>query len=94
MIIIVKIFKFILNVIYSIFKLFKTKNRITFISRQSNSVNIDFLLLGEEINKKMKGYDVVYLCKTLDTGFLNKVKYVFHMFKQMYYISTSKVFSL
>ena len=91
MIIIVKIFKFILNVIYSIFKLFKTKNRITFISRQSNSVNIDFLLLGEEINKKMKGYDVVYLCKTLDTGFLNKVKYVFHMFKQMYYISTSKV---
>lgn len=91
MIIIIKIFKLFLNVIYSIFKLFKTKNRITFISRQSNSVNVDFSLLGNEIKKEMPEYDVVYLCRTLNLGFLNKIKYVFHIFKQMYYISTSKL---
>lgn len=91
MIVLIKIFKFILNIIYSIFKLFKTRNRITFISRQSNNINIDFVLLGKEINKEMPGYDVVYLCKTLDSGLLNKIKYVFHMFKQMYFIATSKV---
>lgn len=91
MIVLIKIFKFILNIIYSIFKLFKTRNRITFISRQSNNINIDFVLLGKEINKEMPEYDVVYLCKTLDSGLLNKIKYVFHIFKQMYFIATSKV---
>lgn len=91
MIVLIKIFKFILNIIYSIFKLFKTRNRITFISRQSNNINIDFVLLGKEINKEMPEYDLVYLCKTLDSGLLNKIKYVFHMFKQMYFIATSKV---
>lgn len=91
MIVLIKIFKFILNIIYSIFKLFKTRNRITFISRQSNNINIDFVLLGKEINKEMPEYDVVYLCKKLDSGLLNKIKYVFHMFKQMYFIATSKV---
>ena len=53
MIILIKIFKFILNIIYSIFKLFKTKNRITFISRQSNNINVDFVLLGKKIKKEM-----------------------------------------
>ena len=91
MVIIIKILKLILNIIYSLFKLFKTKNRITFISRQSNNINVDFVLLGKEINKEMPEYDVVYLCKTLNSGFLNKIKYIFHMFKQMYYISTSKL---
>ena len=91
MIILIKIFKFILNIIYSIFKLFKTKNRITFISRQSNNINVDFVLLGKKIKKEMPEYDVVYLCKTLDSGLLNKIKYIFHMFKQMYFIATSKV---
>ena len=91
MIVLIKIFKFILNIIYSIFKLFKTKNRITFISRQSNNINVDFVLLGKKIKKEMPEYDVVYLCKTLDSGLLNKIKYIFHMFKQMYFIATSKV---
>ncbi len=91
MIIIIKILKFILNIIYSIFKLFKIRNRITFISRQSNDINVDFVLLSKEINREMPDYDVVCLCKTLDSGIFNKIKYVFHMFKQMYYIATSKV---
>ena len=65
MVIIIKILKLILNIIYSLFKLFKTKNRITFISRQSNNINVDFVLLGKEINKEIeanaKAYNYEYI---------------------------------
>lgn len=82
-----------LNFIYHFFKLLKTKKKIVFISRQSNEVNNDFRLLGEKIEKY--GFQVVYLCRTLDGGvnssILTKLKYGFHMFTQMYHLATSKV---
>ena len=83
--IIIKIGIFLLNIIYSIFKLFKVKNKITFISRQSNTPNIDFILLSNELKSE---YEIIMLCKTLDKGIFNKIKYIFHMFKQMYHIAT------
>ncbi len=91
-IIILKIFIFLMNIIYFFFKLFPTKNKIVFISRQSNDINLDFKLLGDELSKK---YKVVYLCKTLDGGIksslLTKISYGFHMFRQMAHLATSKV---
>ena len=91
MTIIINIGKFILNIIYTFIKLFKVKNKITMISRQSNNINIDFKLLKDEINKSISDYEVVILCKKIENGLLNKISYVFHMFKQMYHIATSKV---
>lgn len=87
--IIVKIGIFFLNIIYSIIKIFPTKNKVTFISRQSNLVPIDFVMIGNELEKE--NIKIVYLCKKLDNGFYNKLKYTFHMFRQMYHIATSKV---
>lgn len=89
--IIVKICIFCLNVIYSFIKLFKTKNKITFISRQSNNIPIDFKLLKDDLNKRYPDYKVVILCKDLQMGFIGKILYIFHMFRQMYHIATSKV---
>ena len=86
--ILLKIGVFILNIIYFFIKLFPVQNKIVFISRQSNKPSIDFILLGKKLDKK---YNVVYLCKTLEKGVFNKIKYFFYMFKQMYHISTSKV---
>ena len=65
------------------------------ISRQSNEETMDFKLLREEIERRNTNVEVVILCHMLDGGinssFKNKIKYVFHMFKQMYHIATSKV---
>ena len=65
------------------------------ISRQSDSESMDFRLLREEIEKRNDGYKVVVLCHKLEGGInstiMNKIKYVFHMFRQMYEIATSKV---
>lgn len=88
-----KTFIFFLNVIYSFFKLLKTQKKVVMISRQSNEVNDDFKLLGNELLKK--GIKVVYLCRTLDGGvnstIFTKISYGFHLFTQMYHLATSKV---
>ena len=92
---IMKIGILFLNIIYFFIKLLPTKNKITMISRQSDTKTIDFSLLEKEIYNRDKRYKVVILCHKLDGGIAstlkNKIKYFFHMFKQMYHIATSKV---
>ncbi|MBR1417297.1 MAG: CDP-glycerol glycerophosphotransferase family protein [Bacilli bacterium] len=92
MIVVIKIFILVLNFIYFFIKLLPTQNKVVMISRQSNKVNTDFKLLGKKLKDK---YKVVYLCKTLEGGIKSKwsvrIKYFFHMFRQMYHLATSKV---
>lgn len=89
---VLKVFIFILNLIYMFYKLLPTQNKIVMISRQSNEISTDFKLIGKKLSKK---YKVVYLCKTLEGGvkskLIIKIKYGFHMFTQMYHLATSKV---
>lgn len=87
----IKIFKVLMNIIYKFFKLFKTKNKITFISRQSNKIGVDFKLLIEDINKENPNTKIVVLNKELNKSIISKISYFFHMFVQMYHIATSKV---
>lgn len=82
-----KIGIFILNVIYSIIKIFPTQNKITFISRQSNKPVLDFVLLTKKLNQEYPDIKTVMLCKKLE----NQVLYIFHIFRQMYHIATSKL---
>lgn len=90
-----KIFIICANFIYLFFKLLPSKNRVTMISRQSNEITLDFKLLKDEMEKEYKDISVITLCHKLEGGekasISEKVKYIFHCFKQMYYISTSKV---
>ena len=88
---IIKILNLILDIIYFFLKLFKTKNKITLISRQNNKPTQDIEILANELTKEMPKYKVIILSKKLESGLLNKIKYAFHMLKQMYHIATSKV---
>lgn len=82
-----------MNILYLPLKLLKTKKRVVMMSRQSNEINDDFRLLGTVLEKK--GYEVKYLCRTLDGGvnstLFTKIGYGFHMFTQMYYLATSEI---
>ncbi len=88
--ILISLFKIIMNIIYFFIKLFPTKDKITMISRESNNEVLDFKLLREELEKR-NDYKVVVLCKKLEGNIFNKIGYLFHMFRQMYHIATSKV---
>ena len=87
----IRCFKIFMNFIYSILKLLKVRNKVTLISRQSNEMSIDFKLLEEQLKKENSNLEIVVLTKRLEKSFLNKIKYFFHMFVQMYHIATSKV---
>ncbi len=69
----------------------KTKHKITYISRQSNSPSIDFRLLETNMKSLRPELEQVMLTKKIGQGILEKIKYVFHVLVQMYHIATSKV---
>lgn len=96
--IIVRTGKIFLSIIYSFLKLFPIKNRIVFISMQSNNPSLDFELLKQEIENKNPEIELVFLCKKMESSLSKKsdyMKYVFNMLEYtleaMYYLATSKV---
>lgn len=89
---VIKIGIFILNIIYFFIKLFPiNKNKVTFISRQSNEISLDFTMIADELKKQNNNIKTIFMCKRLENGLLKKIGYCFHMVKQMYNIATSKV---
>ena len=72
-------------------KLFQAQNKITLISRQSDEVPVDFMLVCNYLNQSRADIKVQILTKKLDTRSLRTILYPFHMLRQMYHISTSKV---
>lgn len=88
--VIIDIAKFVLNVIYCVFKLFPVKNKVLFLSRQSDTISIDYTLLIDELKKEDK-LKIVVLTRRIGKGLFGKIKYAIHIFVQMYHIATSKV---
>lgn len=82
----------ILNFIYFFYKLFPTRNRITFISRQSDSPSEDIKLLHKELRRRAPDIEVIVSCKMIGPGIIGKIKYFIYMLRyQMYVLATSKV---
>lgn len=114
MIAILYIFKFHLKIIYFFIKLFsKQKNRVFFLSRQTNKPSINYQLLIDYISEHDSSIEIKVSCRRVSEN-LNKVihsknksilknipkimnelggciGYYFTLYKQMYYIATSKV---
>lgn len=82
-----------LNIIYFFIKWVPTKNKITFISRQGNTISFDFCILSQQLKKDLKGFKIIVLTKRLtqEDGIIAKISYCLHIFTQMYHIATSKV---
>ena len=82
---------FVLNAVYLPFKCLKTKNKVTYISRQADTPSIDFKLLYNKMKEMDKSLTQVMLTKKIGKGIMGKFKYALHTFTQMYHIATSKV---
>ncbi len=81
----------ILKIIYAPLKLLKVKNKVVYISRQSNKETLDFSLIRKKMEEVYPEIQNVILTKKIEDGIFNKIGYAFHMIRQMYHISTSKV---
>lgn len=91
---IVKIIIGIMRLINALFKPCKIKNRVTFISRESNVPSQDILDISNEIKNRNKDIEIVCLCKKLEKGLGSKISYIFEILKHIYYINTSKIIIL
>lgn len=89
--IILKIGVKILQALYLLFKRLPSKQKISFISRQSNMASLDFILLSEKIQQMHPDYEQAMLCRKIEDGFLLKLKYCCHLLVQMYHLATSKI---
>ncbi len=90
MIFLLKILKKILTIIYGIIKLIPVKNKITIVSRQSNSPSKDIEMLKMELKNQKPNAEIVVLCKSTRGGLIEKIRYGFHIARQMYHVGTSK----
>lgn len=91
MAVIINIFKFFLNLIYALMKLFPVKNKAVILSRQSDEKTMDIKLLEEEIAKQDHNMEVVCLCMSIKESLTGKIRYLFHMMRQMYHIATARI---
>ncbi len=85
----IKIGTGVLNAVYSIMKIAPVKNRIVFLSRQSNKPSYDIRALDEWFQKQ--GFETVVLCKEMGHGPAAYAGYMLHMLKQMRCMATSKM---
>ncbi len=81
----------VMRMIYFFIKLFtRQKNKVAFLSRQSDTMSIDFKLL-EKIFNKETNLQTEILCKKIPDSIVGKISYCFFIVKCMYHIATSKV---
>ena len=81
----------ILKIIYIPMKFLKTKNKIVYISRQSNSENLDFKLIRKYTESEYPDIQNVVLTKKIEGGLINKITYIREIFRQMYHVATAKI---
>lgn len=85
------ILKFGLKVLYAPLKLFKTKNRIVYLSRQSNDKSLDMQLLENAVKDELPDTEQVFRLRMIPDGMGAKIKYCRDIIGDMYYLATSKV---
>ena len=89
---ILKIFKLILRIIYAPLKLLPVrKNKILFLSRQSNETTLDFEMLQKELGKRNPEFHFVTICKRSSDSRADYLSFGICMLRSMYHLATSKV---
>ena len=89
--VLISIVRIILNLIYGLMKVRKTKNKIVFVSRQSDDKSLDFKLLEEELRKNEKDIEIKFFCKKLGKGFIKKISYCIYILRVMNNLANAKI---
>ena len=95
MTIVVRASKLCMRLVYCILKLFRTKKgKILFLSRQSDTLSLDFRMLKEELEKQAaesgKKIRIVQICNYMVDGKSGLVKFGTDVLRSMYHLATSE----
>ena len=95
--IILKILVIMLKILYLPLRLLKLQDKITYISRESNSESMDFRFIREEMESTYPEYKNVVLAKKIEEkdGIIKQLlPSIGNIFRQMYHLATSRVIVL
>lgn len=87
----IKIVIICMRVIYAVIKICPVKDKVVFISRQTDKATIDFTLIISELEKRNCGWKAVVLAKRIKPTVAGICVYAVNMLRQMYHLATSKV---
>lgn len=79
-----------LNALYFFLRQRPVRNRVCMLSRESDGVPLDFLLLEKELHRTDSDIEVKYVCELLDTKRSVSIKLLINTLKCMNVLSTSK----
>ena len=83
---------FVLKLIYGILKLFPGNPRkVLFLSRQSDSLSLDFSLLKQALLEKNPGLKIKAICKRVDDNKEGMMSFAMDTLRSMYHLSTASV---
>lgn len=91
MVICLRLFVLFLKCIYFFLKLLPVKNKIVFISRQSDKPSKDMTMLAKKFNEKLDGYKCVFVTKKTRKTVSDGIKSIGAMLRQCYHLATSRV---
>ena len=84
--------RFGLNLIYAVLKLFPAKkNKVLFLSRQSNTLTLDFRLTQEELKREDPDIEIVTICHRLEGEGSGAIDFAKSTLRSMVHLATSSV---
>ena len=84
--------RWVMNFIYFFLKLCPTdKNKVLFLSRQSNTVTEDIDFLSRRLVELKPETNIVIITKRADKGFASMLEYAFVTLRSMYHLATASV---
>lgn len=84
-------FVLVLRLIYRPIRCRRVRDKVTIISRQSKAPSVDIRMLADYLKLKYPEVECVVLCKFIEPGIREKIKYFVHMIRQMNHIATSRL---
>ena len=87
----VRLFAALANAAYAVFKLFPVRNKVVFITWNSDAPSLDFRILMERLRALPDPPAVVALCRQLRRTPGGYVRYALHMVHQAYAMATAEV---
>lgn len=80
-----------LKTVYFVFKLFPLENKVSFFSRQSDEIPLDYTILSKSLKDKDLNIKFSYSNRRLNKGLKSLFLFYFETIKQLYLFATSRI---
>lgn len=91
--VLLRLFRWFVNALYTLLKLVcrERAHRVLFLSRQGNSMQLDFQMIIDTLREHDEAVECVVICRRSDKGVRSRIRYSVAFMRSLYYLATSRV---